>query len=71
MAGTVDNPAITITSNDRERQPEPWEMAFSNGAAILDEIPVYSRESHVQLAFRDNDEQETKALPKVRLFRLK
>ena len=32
---------------------DTWELAFSNGGAIMDEIPVWSRDTHEQLAFQD------------------
>ncbi len=35
------------------RRVEPWEVAFFNGAAILDVIPVHTRDEHQeQVAFR-------------------
>ena len=35
------------------RRVEPWEVAFFNGAAILDAIPVQSRDEDAeQVAFR-------------------
>jgi hypothetical protein len=35
------------------RRIEPWEVAFFNGAAILDVIPVQTRDQHQdQVAFR-------------------
>jgi hypothetical protein len=49
------HPAILITNPDQMsgRKVEPWEMAFFNGGAIMDEIPVSSRDLHDQIAFRD------------------
>lgn len=38
------------------RQVEAWEVAYFNGAAILDEIPVANREQTDQIAFRDRGE---------------
>ena len=35
------------------RQVEPWEVAYFNGAAILDEIPVANRDRTDQVVFRD------------------
>ena len=35
------------------RQVEPWEVAYFNGAAILDEIPVSNRDQTDQVVFRD------------------
>ena len=32
---------------------EPWEVAYFNGAAILDTIPVKTRDSTDQVVFRD------------------
>ena len=34
------------------RQVEEWEVAYFNGAAILDEIPVANRDQTNQVAFR-------------------
>ena len=36
---------------------EPWEMAFINGGAIMDEIPVSNRDIHEQVVFRDQQQQ--------------
>merc|ERR1712168_1275395 len=52
------NPAIIVTdtgqkTNDQPVRLDTWELAFSNGGAIMDEIPVWSRDTHEQLAFRD------------------
>ncbi len=45
------------------RRVDPWEVAYFNGAAVLDEIPVRGRADNVeQVAFRGPSEQ----LPKVR-----
>ena len=38
------------------RQVEAWEVAYFNGAAILDEIPVANRDQTDQIAFRDGGE---------------
>ena len=38
---------------------EPWEVAYFNGAALLDEIPVGTRDTHEQYALRD----QGRALP--------
>ena len=35
------------------RQVESWEVAYFNGAAILDEIPVSNRDQTDQVVFRD------------------
>ena len=35
------------------RQVESWEVAYFNGAAILDEIPVSNRDHTDQVVFRD------------------
>ena len=35
------------------KQVESWEVAYFNGAAILDEIPVANRDQTDQIAFRD------------------
>ena len=35
------------------KQVESWEVAYFNGAAILDEIPVANRDQTDQVAFRD------------------
>ena len=35
------------------RQVESWELAYFNGAAILDEIPVSNRDQTDQVVFRD------------------
>lgn len=32
-------------------------MAFMNGGAIMDEIPVANRDDQVQIAFRDHPQQ--------------
>ena len=32
---------------------DTWELAFANGGAIMDEIPVSTRDTHEQLAFQD------------------
>ena len=41
---------------------EPWEVAYFNGAALLDEIPVGNRDTHEQYALRDHSQpaQEVK-----------
>merc|ERR1711997_1036520 len=48
---SINNPAIIVT--DAERINDAWEIAFSNGGAIMDEIPVFSRDTHDQIAFQD------------------
>ena len=35
---------------------EPWEVAYFNGAALLDEIPVGNRDTHEQYALRDHNQ---------------
>ena len=35
------------------KQVESWEVAYFNGAAILDEIPVSNRDQTDQVVFRD------------------
>ena len=42
---------------------EPWEVAYFNGAALLDEIPVGTRDTHEQYALRDRCQLEP---PEVR-----
>ena len=37
---------------------EPWEMAFINGGAIMDEIPVSNRDIHEQVVFRDQQQRQ-------------
>lgn len=37
------------------RQVESWEVAYFNGAAILDEIPVANRDQTDQVVFRDGN----------------
>ena len=37
---------------------EPWEVAYFNGAALLDEIPVATRDTHEQFALRDRCQPE-------------
>ena len=41
------------------RQVESWEVAYFNGAAILDEIPVANRDQTDQIAFRDRTGSHT------------
>ena len=53
-------PAVIVTDSEHlnaTRRFEPWELAFSNGGAIMDEIPMPNRDIHEQLAFRNNDSQ--------------
>ena len=47
-------PAVIVTDSDQGRRLEPWEAAFFNGGAIMDEIPMPNRDIHEQLAFRSN-----------------
>jgi hypothetical protein len=46
---------------------EPWEVAYFNGAALLDEIPVGNRDTHEQYALRDHSQttQEVRARNKL------
>ncbi len=44
------NPVAHLTS------VEPWEVAYFNGAALLDEIPVGTRDTHEQYALRDHSQ---------------
>ena len=37
------------------RQVESWEVAYFNGAAILDEIPVSNRDQTDQVVFREGN----------------
>ena len=62
MSGFVDasisphQPATIVANSDailENRNMEPWEMAFFNGGAIMDEIPVSNRDIHDQVVFRD------------------
>merc|ERR1712141_343681 len=54
-------PAIMATNSETildsrnldSRNLEPWEVAFFNGGAIMDEIPVSNRDIHDQVVFRD------------------
>lgn len=46
---------------------EPWEVAYFNGAALLDEIPVGTRDTHEQYALRDRC-QLPEPQPEVRSF---
>ncbi len=51
-------PAIVVTdviqmSELTGRKVEPWEVAFFNGGAILDEIPIQTRDTTEQIAFRE------------------
>ena len=49
-------PATIVLDNTR-LEYEPWEMAFINGGAIMDEIPVSNRDIHEQVVFRDQQQQ--------------
>ena len=57
-------PAVIVTDSDHissaGRRVEPWEVAFYNGGAIMDEIPMPNRDIHEQLAFRSNQSGTTK-----------
>ena len=48
------------------RQVESWEVAYFNGAAILDEIPVSNRDQTDQVVFRDRGEEDSHKINKVR-----
>ncbi len=57
MSGVVNkSPRTQMTT------VEPWEVAYFNGAALLDEIPVGNRDTHEQYALRDHSQpaQEVK-----------
>eukprot|EP00093_Oithona_nana_P012955 12955.XXX_261057_259256_1 [CDS] Oithona nana genome sequencing. len=55
-------PAVIVTDSELlsadRRRIEPWELAFSNGGAIMDEIPMPNRNIHEQLAFRSNRHEQ-------------
>ena len=51
-------PATIVLDNTR-LEYEPWEMAFINGGAIMDEIPVSNRDVHEQVVFRDHQQPAT------------
>ena len=55
-------PAVIVTDSELlsadRRRIEPWELAFSNGGAIMDEIPMPNRNIHEQLAFRSNRREQ-------------
>ena len=51
----INNPAIIVTDAEPkiiDNSNDAWEIAFSNGGAIMDEIPVFSRDTHDQIAFQ-------------------
>ena len=48
----LDSDARKI-SDATGKQVESWEVAYFNGAAILDEIPVANRDETDQVVFRD------------------
>ena len=60
MSGDVNQPAIIVTNSE-----EPWNMAFFNGAAIMDDIPVSNRDIHDQIAFRGGN--QSKEIPEVKV----
>ena len=52
---SINNPAIIVTDAEPktiDNSNDAWEIAFSNGGAIMDEIPVFSRDTHDQIAFQ-------------------